>query len=556
MNKTFIENASRNDKNENFLKSSSYHFINFIYKTFCEGNDSLSDENLILLSTMWQGKETCVMNRIKWIILLSMMFFVTLPAMAADLAFHGDLNHRFMLHTNHLDWFKGVRTSALHDGNVEDSFAEVKYRLWTEASVNDGKVRGVYAVEMGGLRFGASGSLGKGTGGSYSGDAVNIETRWAYVDFQLPGIHNKSRLKIGLQPFKLNPRLWSETILGVTYTEEIKNVTCQLAWLRTHDERNWNNEEMNTDDIDFLTARYDISLFGNKLKSAVFGLYGFNDDAGELNPGRIQSTQYQIKKLSKETGLRFWCIGLDGGISMPLSDIPLMPIKDAKVFVKWDTIFQLGEIKNARFYDDIVKGTDDALTDSNGNLYHAEGDFDIFAYTAHLQAGVDLGKAKLTYTGWYTSGDSDSLDNDLNGYLAIDMDAEDSIIIFEGNYADDICFTDAHYILDKGFIMNKLAVDLKLTDTIKAGGAGLYMMTSKAMEYKDPITDELYRKRSIGYEIDVYAKFQLYKNLEFAINGGYLFSGNGMDVFEEPSIRNGVADENIYIVASRVRFKF
>ncbi|MBF0453004.1 MAG: hypothetical protein HQK75_20045 [Candidatus Magnetomorum sp.] len=501
------------------------------------------------------------MNRIKWIILLGMMFCVALPVMAADLAFHGDLNHRFMLHTNHLDWFKGVPASALHDGNVEDSFAEVKYRLWTEASVNDGKVKGVYAIEMGGLRFGASGSLGKGTGGTYSGDAVNIETRWAYIDFQIPGIQNKSRVKIGLQPFKLNPWLWNETILGVTYTEDIKNISYQLAWLRTHDERNWDNKQMNTDDIDFLTARYGVTLFSNKFKANIFGLYGFNDDAGELNPGKIQSTQYQVKKLSKETGLRFWCVGMDGGVSMPLPDLPLVPSKDAKVFVKWDTIFQFGKIKNARFYDGILKGSTDAylVKDKDGKIvdqYHAEGDFDIFAYTAHLAAGIDLGRAKLTYTGWYTSGDRDPSDNDLNGYLAIDMDAEDSIIIFEGNYADDICFTDAHYILDKGFIMNKLGVDFQLTDTIKVGGAGLYMMTSKAMEYQDPITDELYRTRSIGYEIDAYAKCQLYKNLEFAINGGYLFSGSGMDVFEEPDIRNGLADENIYIIASRIRFKF
>ena len=501
------------------------------------------------------------MNRIKWTILLSMLFFVALPVMAADLAFHGDLNHRFMLHTNHLDWFKGVRPSALHEGNVEDSFAEIKYRMWTEAKTNNGKVKGVYAVEMGGLRFGATGSLGKGTGGSYSGDAVNIETRWAYIDFQVPFVSNKSRIKIGLQPFKLNPRLWSETILGVTYTEQIKMVTCQLSWLRTYDERNWNNEKQNTDDIDFLTARYDVKLFNNKFKAALFGLYGFNDDAGDLNPGKILTTKYQIKKLSKETGLRLWCVGVDGGMSLPLPDISFLPIKDMKLFAKWDAILQLGSIKNARFYDDIIKGSEDATIikdkdDKVIDMYHAKGDFDIFAYTAHLQAGLDLGRVKLTYTGWYTSGDSDPLDDKFNGYMAIDMDAEDSVILFEGNYADDIAFTDAHYILDKGFIMNKLAADINITDELKVGGAALYMMTAKPMEYDCPVTGEELSPTSIGYEIDFYAKYKLYKNLEFAVNGGYLFSGNAMDVFEEPSIRDGIADENIYILASRVRYKF
>jgi len=494
------------------------------------------------------------MSRLRWITLLLVAMFVASPAMAANLAFHGDLNHRFMLYSNHLDWFKGQRPSALHDGNVEDSFAEVKYRLWTEATTNNGNVKGVYAVEMGGLRFGASGSLGKGTGGSYSGDSVNIETRWAYIDFQVPGIPNKSRLKIGLQPFKLNNRLWNETILGVKYTEKINFFQYQISWLRTHDERNWNNDQMNTDDIDFLTTRYDINLSGRKFKTGVFGLYGFNDDAGELNPGMIQSSKFQVKKFSKETGLRFWCVGLDGGITTPIGS------NDAKLFAKWDAIFQFGKIKNAMFYDDVVAQDKDIKKDNEGTdneiKYHAKGDFKIFAYTAHLEAGIDMGSTKLTYTGWYTSGDDDPNDDSFNGYMAIDMDAEDSIIIFEGNYADDIAFTDAHYLLDKGFIMNKLAFDWQITDTMKVGLAGLYMMTSKKMEYNDPLTNEEYSVSSIGYETDAYMKWMLYPNLEFAVNGGYLFSGDGMDVFEETDIRNGTADENIYIIASRVRYKF
>jgi len=493
------------------------------------------------------------MSRIRLILLLLALMFVAAPLMAADLAFHGDMNHRFMLYSNHLDWFKGQRPEALHHGNVEDSFAEVKYRLWTEVTTNDGKVKGVYAIEMGGLRFGASGSLGKGTGGTYSGDAVNIETRWAYIDFQVPGVPNKSRMKIGLQPFKLNSRLWNETILGVNYTEKIGFLQYQLSWLRTYDERNWNNEQMNTDDIDFLTARYDVDLFKNKLKASLFGLYGFNDDAGEMNPGMIQSSKYQVKKFSNETGLRLWCVGTDGSISMPLN---LPVLGNIKVFSKWDTIFQFGKIKNALYYDDVINPDKDIITDKNGKTYHASGDFNIYAFTSHLEAGLEMGPAKVTYTGWYTSGDRDATDDKFNAYMAIDMDAEDSIVLFEGNYADDIAFTDAHYILDKGFIMNKLAIDCQITDVLKIGVAGLYMRTSKSMEYNDPISNELYSVRNLGYEVDTFAKLKLYDNLEFAINGGYLFSGNAMDVFEEHDIRNGFADEDIYIIASRVRYKF
>jgi len=499
------------------------------------------------------------------------VFAMVTPLMAKNdnpvkFTFHGDMNHRFMLHTNHLDWFKGLRPEALNHGNVEDSYAEVKYRLWTEATTNDGNIKGVYAIEMGGLRFGATGSLGKGTGGTYSGDSVNIETRWAYIDFQVPGVKNKSRIKIGLQPFKLNSKLWSETILGVNYTEKIGFFQYQLSWMRGYDEKNWYNTDESDplvpkfDDIDFLSARYDVKFFDKKFNAAIFGLYGFNDDAGENVSGTIKASKYQVKKFPKNTGLRLWCVGTDGGFS-----ISLPALGNVKIFTAWDTIFQLGKIKNAHFYDDIINPDKNVETyvykDENGKeqtqKYHAEGDFYIYSFSSHLKAGLDAGRMKLTYTGWYTSGDRDITDDTFNGYMSIDMHAGDSIVLFEGCYADDTVFTNAHYLLDKGFIMNKLAVDLKVTDIFDFGVSGLYMRTSKPMEYNDPKSDDvLYSVHHIGYEVDTYAKFQLYSNLEFAINGGYLFSGNAMDVFEDHDIRNGYADEDIYIVASRLRYKF
>jgi hypothetical protein len=493
------------------------------------------------------------MSRIRKILILLAVLFVATPLMAADLAFHGDMNHRFMLYSNHQDWFKGLRPEALHHGNVEDTYADIKYRLWTEASTNDNKVKGVYAIEMGGLRFGASDSVGKGKGGSYSGDGVNIETRWAYIDFQIPGIPNTSKITVGLQPFKLNSRLWNQTILGVKYTEKIGWLQYQLSWLRPHDVANWNNEQLNTDDIDFFSAKYDFNFFQDAFKVSFFGLYGFNDDAGEINPGIIQSSKYQVKKFSKDTGLRLWCVGHDGSISSPLA---LPVLGNVKLSLNWDTIFQLGKIKNARFYDDIINPDISTITEGD-KTFHSQGEFDIYAFSSYLKAGLEIGQAKLTYTGWYTSGDRDPTDDKLNGYMAIDMDAEDSIVLFEGNYADDNIFTNVHYLMDKGFIMNKVAVDYQLTDILKVGVAGLYMRTAKTMKYQDPnLKESFYSVNEIGYEADTYAKLKLYSNLEFAINGGYLFSGNAMDVFEEAAIRNGVSDEDIYLITSRVRYKF
>jgi hypothetical protein len=48
----------------------------------------------------------------------------------------------------------------------------------------------------------------------------------------------------------------------------------------------------------------------------------------------------------------------------------------------------------------------------------------------------------------------------------------------------------------------------------------------------------------------------MFKNVELAVNAGYLFSGDAMDAFETGNQRDGSADENIFVSSARVRWKF
>jgi hypothetical protein len=53
-----------------------------------------------------------------------------------------------------------------------------------------------------------------------------------------------------------------------------------------------------------------------------------------------------------------------------------------------------------------------------------------------------------------------------------------------------------------------------------------------------------------------FVSYKLYQNVEFAINAGYLVAGDAMDYWEEDSIRDGNADEDIFRSQARVRYKF
>ena len=119
----------------------------------------------------------------------------------------------------------------------------------------------------------------------------------------------------------------------------------------------------------------------------------------------------------------------------------------------------------------------------------------------------------------------------------------------EGGYADDVAGTEMPYLLDKGFIMNKLSVDHKVSDKLKFGGAVLYMLTAEDV----PIGNGQ-ASNKVGLEFDAYVSYMLFPNTELAFNAGYLISDDAMDAWEVQY--NGQADQNIFRSDARLRFKF
>lgn len=459
-------------------------------------------------------------------------YFSTIEA--AEIDIHGDLNHRFQV-TNHADFLTGDSKSnrpEINDGNVDENFGELKYRLWMEATTNDGLVKGVVATEIGGLRFGESSKA------DFSGDDIQFEVRWAYIDFQCPEAKKKARAKIGLQPFKVNPFIWQETVAGVALNSTMGDtVDYQIAWMRGR-EVNKNNSDEDDDrtDVDALVARVDCNP-GGMLKGGLFGMYQYFDaddaDTG-TNPGdnqALDSRDYQIKTLGADNGVDLFSIGVDG------------QFKTGPFSINWDLIYQNGEIENA-IYNDFASGS--------GNT----GDFDVSAYLVHLDFGATWKMLKLKYTFWYASGDDDPTDDEFDAFISTDVDIDHSICLFEGNYADDDYFTERPYIADKGFIMNRLGVDFMPTEKCTLGGAVMYMMTAEDVEYTAAATGSSESNDEVGMEFDVYVKYMLYKNMEIAWNAGYLLAGDALDVYESADIQDGDADEDIFITSARVRYKF
>lgn len=474
-----------------------------------------------------------MMKKLKLIFMGLLVLGLVAPALGVDFEFHGDMNNRFLVYTNRNDWLSPEQQGQINRSTIDDEYGELKYRFWTEIGDDEDNIKGVYAIEIGGVRFGRTGS-GKSEGGSFSGDAVNVETRWAYLDFQLPFIESKFRPRIGLQPFNVNRYLWQETIAGVAIdAQPTDSIGYQLAWMRGVDDLATDDSNKDIEDQDNFLGRLNWKPSDN-LKGGVFALYQLGDPDAQSPAefGILEPRSYEFKQFAGDAKVGVWNLGVDG------------TYKFNNFFVNWDLIYQTGDI------DDVV------WDDSEFSGVTASGDFDLSAYFAHVDLGLNAGKATFTYTFWYASGDDDPSDDDFEGYLSTDVDIDDNWTLFEGPYADDVTyFTERPYMLDKGFIMNKIAADYQWTEKLKVGGALMYMLTAEDIEY----TDFLGRRQSndeIGVEINGYAKYMLYKNLEVALGAGYLFADDALDAFEVGSLQDGSSDEDIFVSSARIRFRF
>ena len=446
---------------------------------------------------------------------LAVMLSMAVPAMAVDFTFHGDFNHRFRMYTNQAGFFDGVdkgerltRTALVRKDTNNDTMGELKYRLWTTAASDDGAIKGVFAIELGGIQF------GKGTDGDFSGDGRTIEARWAYTDFALAG----GRARMGLMPIKVNKFLWNETVTGVDYKVAAGAGDLTVGWFRGYEVTDTDNSPA---DLDAFLVRYDLKP-ADGTKVGFFGLWQTSDGdtQGDVDNGTATATAPTHYYTKGFTGwdLDLYTVGVDGSM------------KAGNMFANWDLMYQMGD-------------------------FMEEQDFG--GYFAHFDVGVKLGKGKLTYTFWYASGDDDSNDGDMDAFIATDIDinSEYSVILFEG-YTDDDYFSSSPYLQDKGMILNRLGYDYQVTDKLKVGAAALYLMTAEDIGNDtngDGKVDQ-YADDTLGVEFDAYASYKLFTNTEAAIQFGYLMADDAMDYYEFE--QDGSSDEDIFIISSRIRYKF
>jgi len=440
------------------------------------------------------------------------MLGIAAQAMAFDFTFHGTMwqtvagtnnaavfkNNQKSGKTNFFSYNGALNTSGAKsynfmDDNLDDVFGVTKARLRFDGKTDDGRAKFVYGLEVGAFNWG---DATKGAG--LSGDGINQETRFAYVDLQVPGLPGKNIIRAGLQSTKINHWVWTETATGVRLKGKNSRGSWDIGWFRG-DSSKYDNAK----DNDYFIGKFEYKA----VPQLTMGLFAVYEDAGEDTTSAADTYNYE----------NFY-LGLTG------------KFKNGPVFGNFDVICQTGNID--------IKGA------GNPNL-------DRQAWLGNLTLGYKVTpQFKLSINGLYVSGDDDPNDGDAENFDSIDVDVKVGQIFFKDSLLGDCdrFFSDGPYIKDKGLINLALQGEYQINRANKVRGAIRHLWTEEDLTYADKSgrSDD-----DLGTELDFWYVYRYNKYVKLRFEAAYLFAGDGADAMAA----TGQADD-LYYLATGVMFRF
>ncbi|GEM_PF-271154 len=395
-------------------------------------------------------------------------------------------------------------TGALYKNKANEShqFGITKARLRFQIDTPDNLARFVYGIEVGAADWGNNSSM------DLSGDGTNLETRFVYGQFKVPGMENNF-VRVGLQPTKINTWVWTETAPGITWHGKTDLMKYMLGWYRAGDDGDDNGLVWDADGYnDYFVAKLD----GKVTEGVNLGIFGiYVDQSNEItNPGDIYDAQY-------------YYVGLTGKVDM------------AGFFGLFDAIYQGGDID---FENDAID------------------DLDRSAYFLHATLGYNFTEqAKAYFTFAYTSGDDDPNDDNADNFDAIDTDVPVGIIFFKDSYLSDAdrYYSDGAYVLDKGFIHYGLTGEYQIDDKNHVRAAVRYMETAEDIELGGEKESEL------GTELDFWYTYKYNKYLDLRLEAAYLFAGDATEKYLGGAFATNDNDDEVddfYYIGAGMKFKF
>ena len=257
--------------------------------------------------------------------IVGLALLVAAPAMALDFKFGAEYRVRFYSNLN------GAQATLGNDEGLNSARGvQVRIRPRFDVSDDNGNITATLRLEIGDIEWGNGGGaagtanggtygtigysgsrVGNGSGGAIGVDGVNVETKWAYVDFATPwGV--PLRWRAGLQPwYESKGIIVDDDVAGVRAYGKAGIASYEVGWYRANGgpctntvptsapSQNWNAcSTTNTSDNNFDFYEAKVGLTAAKwLNPSLYYIYGYN---AATNTTQNPNVYYQTKPATSQ----------------------------------------------------------------------------------------------------------------------------------------------------------------------------------------------------------------------------------------------------------------
>jgi hypothetical protein len=415
--------------------------------------------------------------------------------------------------------------------NKENSWLATRARLKFDA-IMEKTLSGTFLFEIDSTRWGENIRTGVTTDernnlGVWNGDRGAMELKNLYFDFGIPyfGIPVPMTVRAGLQPLSIRPNILVYTDgMGITGGLDFGPVKAAPLWFKAIEGRDYDSDDVDVYGLHLNAKVAQFTLGG-------YGLY-YNMNTYPFNAAT------QTAGATPSFNSDFWWFGAyadgkagpvninfdfiydygtvegraNGGVVAPDVDYRGWMTR-LKIDYPWEK-FNFGTVLM------YATGADQEDTDAAGlpgravaapTGFGVSKDVDSFVVPPGSEAGFIFGESLVVYSTWVNRGTT-GIGAQMNGNT-----------VSRGGTG--------------GTWMAKLYGSYKMTPWYKVTLAGLYIgdTTDNGDTFGNlPGHDG----GSVGWELDLYNEFQVYKNLNFVVAGGYLWAGSAM------KFTNGLTSEN------------
>ncbi|HUL22932.1 MAG TPA: hypothetical protein VLZ10_15860 [Thermodesulfobacteriota bacterium] len=398
------------------------------------------------------------------------------------------------------------------------------------------------ATRWGSLPTGAANNIRDANNfGQWSTDRSAIELKYVYFDVGLPymGIPLPMNVRLGAQPMAIRPWIFAATDgMGVSGGIKIDPVNLNPFYFKPKEGTDWVNDDV---DIYGLQANAKVGTF----TVGGYGVY-YNMNSYPLFVGSALAGWYPaaFPNVSGTYEANFWYLGLYG-------DGKLGPVD-----INFDAVYEWGKVRS-RGNDAAINSVPYAGWASRLKVDYPWEKFN-FGVIGMYASGSDANKTSSTGLPGTLAADG-TPSSRVNGYMVPvgsetgAANAESAVFYgMEAGASGGAGWAVNHNYnqMSKGAFggswFAKLYGSYKITPWYKVTLQGLYIGDTtnhgntygNARRYPGTASTLLKDDNFIGVELDLLNEIQIYKNLTFKVFGGYMWAGNGTDLYNNVTGQN------------------